>query len=114
MPPPKVEFDWSKLNAILEYGCSGADACEIMGVCYNTIADRIKLTHNATFQEYRIKKMAKKRYKLREKQYELAMAGNVAMLIWLGKNELGQKDRQEMDIGNKENKVFKLAYSMND
>ena len=32
---------------------------------------------------------------LRRKQYEKAMEGNVTMLIWLGKNELGQQDRQD-------------------
>ena len=30
---------------------------------------------------------------LRKKQYDLALKGNVTMLIWLGKNRLGQKDQ---------------------
>jgi hypothetical protein len=30
---------------------------------------------------------------IRRKQAELAMAGNVTMLIWLGKQRLGQRDR---------------------
>ena len=34
---------------------------------------------------------------LRRKQYEIAAKGNVTMLIWLGKNRLGQKDRHEYD-----------------
>jgi hypothetical protein len=29
---------------------------------------------------------------LKRKQYEVAMSGNVSMLIWLGKNILGQRD----------------------
>lgn len=29
------------------------------------------------------------------KQFELAMKGDKALLIWLGKNRLGQRDRQE-------------------
>jgi hypothetical protein len=33
---------------------------------------------------------------LRSKQVQLALAGNVTMLIWLGKQYLGQKDRQEL------------------
>lgn len=35
---------------------------------------------------------AKGRASLRRKQYEQAVAGNSTMLIWLGKNILGQKD----------------------
>lgn len=33
---------------------------------------------------------------LRRKQYEVAMSGNVGMLIWLGKQYLGQSDKQEL------------------
>lgn len=33
---------------------------------------------------------------LKRKQYELATGGNVTMLIWLGKQHLGQKDRHEV------------------
>jgi len=32
---------------------------------------------------------------LKRKQYEMAMSGNVTMLIWLGKQHLGQTDKRE-------------------
>ena len=35
----------------------------------------------------------KKKKALEEKQYEVAMEGNVQMLIWLGKQHLGQTDK---------------------
>ena len=35
----------------------------------------------------------KEKIELREKQWELAMMGNVQMLIWLGKQYLGQSDK---------------------
>jgi len=35
------------------------------------------------------------RRSLRAKQYQIAMAGSVAMLIFLGKNELGQADKRD-------------------
>ena len=34
---------------------------------------------------------------LRKKQIEMAMDGNVQMLIWLGKQYLGQQDKQEVE-----------------
>ena len=37
------------------------------------------------------------RVKLRQKQVEKAMGGNVTMLIWLGKQLLGQTDKVEQD-----------------
>ena len=33
---------------------------------------------------------------LRRKQFEMAMKGDRTMLVWLGKNMLGQKDRHEL------------------
>jgi len=41
------------------------------------------------------KGLARMRRSLRAKQYAMAMAGSVTMLIWLGKNELGQTDKSD-------------------
>lgn len=35
---------------------------------------------------------------LKRKQYEVAMKGNVGMLIWLGKQHLGQSDKYESQV----------------
>ena len=53
-----------------------------------------------SYPEYRSKKMSKVRVGLSRKQVEVAMSGNVTMLIWLGKQWLDQKDRQEIDQTN--------------
>ena len=37
--------------------------------------------------------------RLRSKQVERALAGSDTMLIWLGKNRLGQTDRQDVTSG---------------
>ena len=37
-----------------------------------------------------------------ERLVSIAKKGNLAMLIWLGKNRLGQKDKTEQDINLKE------------
>ena len=42
------------------------------------------------------------RVSLRRRQYEVAMAGNVVMLIWLGKNILGQAEKVEQRTVDKE------------
>ncbi|HUX65577.1 MAG TPA: hypothetical protein VMV42_00385 [archaeon] len=36
---------------------------------------------------------------LRRKQFEVAMSGNVGMLVWLGKQYLDQRDKQEVTNG---------------
>ena len=45
------------------------------------------------------------------KQYDEAMSGNTTMLVWLGKNELGQTDKNATTI---DAKPFKLSYKLDD
>jgi hypothetical protein len=52
------------------------------------------------------------RMSLRRAQYKAAEAGNPTMLIWLGKQWLGQVDKQEIDHGNAGDGVFKVQYEV--
>lgn len=94
---PEKEFNWEVLDAILQYGASKLDCAELTGVSEDTIDRRIKEEHGKNFSEYREAKKSKMRMKLRQKQFEMALKGNVPLLIWLGKNELGQSDKNEME-----------------
>lgn len=95
--PKETELDWQQLNNYLELGASCVDCSEFLGVSEDKIQDHIRKYHNKTFLQYRNSKLTKKRMKLREKQMEVAMEGSVLMLIWLGKQELGQSDRVIID-----------------
>lgn len=46
---------------------------------------------------------------LRKKQWESAMNGNIAMQIWLGKQELGQSDKVEQTIKDEETVIDRDA-----
>lgn len=52
--------------------------------------------------------------KLREAQSKAAMNGNVTMLIWLGKQYLGQVDKQETEVTLPQEIVIQLPPSFND
>lgn len=45
------------------------------------------------------KARASRKVRLRQKQYQVALEGNVGMLIWLGKQELGQVDERTVKLG---------------
>ena len=45
-----------------------------------------------------IKMTAKEKVELRKKQWEKAMEGDTKMLIFLGKQYLGQKDTPDMEL----------------
>jgi hypothetical protein len=42
---------------------------------------------------------ASRRIRLRQKQYQKALEGDTGMLIWLGKQELGQTDERHVRYG---------------
>jgi predicted transcriptional regulator len=62
------------------------------------IADKLncdEATIRKVFSEILRKKRAERRMNLRKKQYDLAMRGNVPILIWLGKQELDQYEPKQ-------------------
>jgi hypothetical protein len=65
-------------------GCSVTEMSEWFGVSQST------LKYN--FGEYIKKGKEHIKNKLRDAQMKLALSGNATMLIWLGKNMLGQSD----------------------
>ena len=101
----KKLIDWDKLNAILYFHAPLEDAADLMGVSDSTLSRRIKEEFNLTFEDYRHKKGSASRQTLRQLQLETAQKGNVTMQIWLGKQWLGQKDKQEIEQTNREIKI---------
>ena len=47
---------------------------------------------------------------LRRKQFEMAMKGNTTMLVWTGKNILGQTDRMATELTGKDGSAVKLEH----
>lgn len=95
MARPKMDFDWSKLDAILQYKASLTDCAEIMGTSQSTIEKRIKKERGVNFSEYRDKKMSRTRLTLTQKAIDMAKSGNVTMMIFCLKNLCGWSDRYE-------------------
>lgn len=93
---PQVDIDWNVMDSILQFGARLIDCSEMLKVSEDTIQNKIKEKFGITFSEYREKKMSTMRVKLLQKQFEGAMKGNTALLIFLGKQYLGQSDKQEI------------------
>ena len=89
MPAPKAHLDLKQIEAAASIGCTREEIAVLLGVHAKTIQRRAEANEAiATGQ-------AKMRSSLRRMQWAKAKEGNVAMLIWLGKQILGQKDRVE-------------------
>lgn len=85
-------IEWSKVDKMLEAGCTGTEIAGEIGCHPDTLYDRCEKEKGLLFSVYVRSKRAKGDGTLRAKQFKLAMEGDRVMLIWLGKNRLGQKE----------------------
>ena len=93
--PYLTKIDFTKLNSMCAIHCTGEECAAILGMDYDTLNRRLKQEGHGGFTDYFRIKGTNGKMSLRRKQFELAMTGNPTMLIWLGKQWLGQDDKME-------------------
>ena len=85
---PKIKIDPEQVRRLASIFCTMQQIGHVVGCSVDTLerrfADIIKEGRDMG------------RTSLLKKQYEVAMTGNVSMLIWLGKQHLQQSDKQEV------------------
>lgn len=91
--PAHANIDLAKVEA--------AAACyatyeEIAAILNLSVMSVFRAAKSEAFVEAYQRGRGKCRYSLRRKQVEMANAGNATMLIWLGKQILGQRDEQHI------------------
>lgn len=94
MGRPRIEFDLKQVEMLGKIQCTLEELAAVLDVNTETIERRMKddVEFCAAYKKGRENGKAS----LRRKQWELALAGNVVMNIWLGKQYLGQADKQEL------------------
>lgn len=97
MSRPRVKIDWAEFDKLCALQCSQREIASWFDCSEDTIERAVKREKGESFAEYFEQKRGKGKIALRRKQYEVAMSGNVALLIWLGKQYLGQSDKQEIE-----------------
>lgn len=92
MARPQVEIDWKQVGMLLEAGCQGTEIAAQLGIDPETLYNRCKRDNKMGFTEFSQQKRMRGDNLLRAKQFSLAMDGDKTMLVWLGKQRLGQRD----------------------
>lgn len=87
--PKKYDIDTEKVEQLAGFGCTNKEIAKFFGCS----ADLIE----KTYSEFIIKGREKGKIRLRQLQWKSAESGNVTMQIWLGKQYLGQSDKQEIE-----------------
>ena len=91
--PEQVPFDLVELEKLCRLNCTNAEIAVFLGVTERTVERRI--AKSAAFRDAVQRGRNYGKLSLRRKQIEVASAGNATMLIWLGKQYLGQADKVE-------------------
>ncbi|MFA5379569.1 MAG: hypothetical protein WC455_27675 [Dehalococcoidia bacterium] len=100
-PPhrPGVVIDWAYTDKQLQAGCDGTEVAAALGMAADTLYRHCQKEKGMTFDAYKQIKKASGDSLLKTKQFQVAMTGDRTMLVWLGKQRLGQKDKQEVEQG---------------
>lgn len=96
MGRPKIEIDFKLVENLCEIQCTGEEIASVLEIDYDTLNSRVKEKYGIGFSEYYKKKAETGKMSLRRMQWKAAERGNTTMLVWLGKQYLGQKDKQEL------------------
>ena len=93
-----ISIDWKRVDAMCAIQCTGQEIADVLGFSYNTLVRACEREQGVLFEEYFAQKRSSGKSSLRRKQYSIAMNGNPTMLVWLGKNWLGQTDKTEIAL----------------
>lgn len=96
MSRPEKPIDWERVDELLECGCLGTEIAAHYNMNHHTFYDRVYKKYNMTFTEYSSEKKFKGDSLIRESQFKKAIKKlDNTMLIWLGKQRLGQKEHYD-------------------
>ena len=100
MARPRIKIDWDEFDKLCSLLCTQKEIAEWFGCTDDTIQTAVKRKHKVGFSEYYKKKSCGGKVSLRRAQYLLATEDrNPTMLIWLGKQHLGQLDNKNINEG---------------
>lgn len=95
MSRPEKTIDWEKVDQLLLSGCYGNEICPHFDMHPDTFYRRVLEKYNMGFTDYSSLKKSQGDSLLKAKQFEKAMKLDNTMLIWLGKQRLGQKENMQ-------------------
>ena len=86
--PKKYNLDTNQVEQLASFGCTDTEIASFFDISRTTL--------ERNYEQYMTKGRESGKIRLRQMQWASAKKGNVAMLIWLGKQLLGQSDKQEI------------------
>lgn len=97
--PKRKDFNWDEIANMCEIQCTQAEIAKVMGCEENTLRAACKRDNKKDWAQFYAEHREKGKISLRRSQWKKAVTNlDTTMLIFLGKNILGQKDKIENDV----------------
>lgn len=97
MARPRKEIDKNQFEGLCALQCTKVEICDFFDITDKTLDRWCRETYRKNFSEVFAEKRGKGKISLRRAQYETALRGNATMLLWLGKQWLGQREPEAVE-----------------
>lgn len=94
---PPIEINWDEFEKLMHIQATAEECAGWFDCSIDTLENKIYEKYGYNFSEYKNQKGAKGKISLRRKQFQVALSGNVPMMIFLGKNQLNQSDKLDQN-----------------
>lgn len=92
MGPPKKPIDWDKVDLYMKAGCTQRKIAESQLITPDTLRDRLQEKYGVDYLTYSTSLCSTGELLIEAVQFQKAIAGNIQMLLWLGKTRCGQRE----------------------
>ena len=93
------------IKSLASIQCTDEEIAAVLGVSVDLLTNK---NNREVFAEAKESGQLKGKSSLRRMQFKTAEAGNATMQIWLGKQYLGQKDKQDVKVDTEQDFVFNI------
>lgn len=90
--------EWASVDYMCMIHCTGEEIAGVLQMDYDTLNRNCKEQKGMYISEYIKQHQSNGKMTLRRAQWKAAENGNVPMMIWLGKQWLGQKEQQDISL----------------
>lgn len=103
---PRKEIDKKQFEKLCGIQCTHDEICAFFEITDKTLNAWCRRTYGANFSEVFSQKRGLGKISLRRAQFEKALEGNPTMLIWLGRQYLGQVDKPEDSVDTEDTDAY--------
>lgn len=108
----KAEINWKTVDGLLKAGCTGTEVAAHLGIHPDTLYNHVEEIYKTNFSAYSQTKRESGDALLKAAQFKKAVNElDNTMLVWLGKQRLGQSDKKEVKL---DTEVTQTVYRLPD